>query len=93
MRFTKDLLGDLKDPRWIHVKGCLFFILALIASAGIIIQNPTLQNFALVAIALWSASRWYYYMFYVIERYVDPSFKFAGLFSVVKFLLGGRSKN
>ncbi len=78
---------DLKSPTWIHVKGWLFLVLAIIASTGLLVQFFSLQNIALLAIALWAACRWYYYMFYVIEKYVDPEFKFAGLSSVVNYLV------
>ncbi|MEI7985503.1 MAG: hypothetical protein WCI55_07725 [Armatimonadota bacterium] len=64
MRF----FGDLKSSVAIHLKGWLFLVLAIIASIGLLIQNPSWQNLALLAIALWSACRWYYYMFYVIEK-------------------------
>lgn len=81
------LFRDLKSPIWIHIKGWLFLVLAIIASIGLLIQVLSWQNAALLAIALWAACRWYYYMFYVIEKYVDPEFKFAGLTSVLRFLL------
>jgi len=82
------LFGDLKDPRWIHLKGWLFFLLATLASVGLLIENPSWQNFVLVGIALWSACRWYYYAFYVIEKYVDPGFKFAGIGSFLRYIIG-----
>jgi hypothetical protein len=82
-----DLFRDLKNPIWIHLKGWLFLLLTGIACVGLFIQNPTWQTGLLLSIGLWSACRCYYYMFYVIEKYVDPDFKFAGLTSVVKFLV------
>ena len=90
MLFNKNFLGDIESPRWIHIKGWLFLFLSILASVGILVQNFSLENCLLIAIALWSASRWYYYMFYVIEKYVDTAFKFAGLSSVMKYLLGKR---
>jgi len=79
------LFGDLKSSVAIHLKGWLFLVLAIIASMGLLIQNPSWQNLALLGIALWAACRWYYFMFYVIEKYVDPSFKFAGLSSFLRY--------
>ena len=46
----------------------------------------------LLGVAIWSFCRAYYFAFYVIERYVDPSFKFSGLFSVLKYLAARRGK-
>lgn len=80
------MFRDLSNPVWIHVKGWLFFLLAVIASVGLLVQVLSWQNVALLAIALWAACRWYYYMFYVIEKYVDSEFKFAGLTSVLRYL-------
>jgi hypothetical protein len=33
----------------------------------------------LLVLVIWSFCRAYYFSFYVLERYVDPGFKFAGL--------------
>ena len=41
----------------------------------------------LLAICVWSFCRAYYFAFYVIEHYVDPQYKFAGLSSFVLYLL------
>ena len=44
----------------------------------------------LLGIAVWCFARAYYFAFYVIEHYVDPSYKFAGLWSFVRYLLRSR---
>lgn len=80
------LSDDLSDARWIHIKGWLFLVLSGLAVVGLLLPSFTVQNVAFVAIALWGACRWYYYMFYVIEKYVDSEFRFAGLGSVLKYL-------
>jgi hypothetical protein len=85
------LSDDLKSSKWIHLKGWLFLLLAAIASFGILIQNLSWQNALLLAIGLWAACRWYYYMFYVIEKYVDTGFKFAGLGSFVRYMIGRKN--
>ena len=87
------LFGDLKSSVAIHIKGWLFLVLAIIASIGLLIQNLSWQNLTLLGIALWAACRWYYYMFYVIAKYVDPSFKFAGLGSFLRYCWKKDSKD
>jgi hypothetical protein len=80
-------VGDLTNPRLIYFKGFLFLVIA-IASCGLILYefwNPRLV--LLLAIAIWSSARFYYFAFYVIEHYVDPNYKFAGLGSFVLYLL------
>jgi hypothetical protein len=42
----------------------------------------------LLAIAVWCFCRAYYFAFYVIEKYVDPTFRFSGLGSAVRYLCG-----
>ena len=43
--------------------------------------------FTLFCLAIWSFCRAYYFAFYVIEHYVDPAFRFAGLLDFAKYLL------
>ena len=52
MGSMKNLLGDLKNPLWIHFKGWLFLLLAGIASVCLLVQHPTLANVVLLAIAI-----------------------------------------
>ena len=86
MRLTDDLTGR----RAIFAKGGLFLLLGLLASAGLLAQSPTLETAALLAIALWAFCRWYYFMFYVVERYVDKTYRFAGLTSFLRYLWKAR---
>jgi len=80
-------IGDLTDPRLIKLKGLLFLFLGLLASALLLILAPSLRVALLLGIAIWSFCRFYYFAFYVIEHYVDPTFKFAGLWDFARFLL------
>ena len=84
-------MGDLRDPRLIYAKGFLFLLGGLLASAGVLLEAPTLRVALLLAIAVWCFARFYYFAFYVIEHYVDPTYRFAGLWSFVRYLAGRRS--
>lgn len=68
-------------------KAILFVVIGLSSSALILIELLTLRVFALLCLAIWSFCRAYYFVFYVIERYVDPSFRYSGLFSLIRHLL------
>jgi hypothetical protein len=46
----------------------------------------------LLAVAVWSFARFYYFAFYVIEHYVDPGYRFAGLWDFVRYLLRRRKR-
>ena len=80
-------MKDISDPRLIKLKGALFIFTGLLASGMLIARAPDWRNAALLAIAIWSFCRFYYFAFYVIEHYIDPAFKFSGLGSFVKYLL------
>ena len=78
---------DLTNPRWIYLKGFLFLLGGMAASVLLVLEKPTWKVALLLAIAVWCFARFYYFAFYVIERYVDPSYKFSGLGSFVRYLL------
>ena len=84
------LTDDLKDPRWIFLKGGLFLLLGCLAAGALLAIRFTWQEAALLGIALWAFCRWYYFMFYVIEHYVDPAYRFAGLGSFFRYLFRHR---
>ena len=81
-------MKELTDPRWIKVKGLLFLVVGVLASALLLVEAPTLKIAALLAISVWCFCRAYYFAFYVIEKYVDPAYHFSGLWSAVRFLCG-----
>jgi uncharacterized membrane protein len=85
-------MKDLTDPRWIKLKGILFLLVGLLASALLMIETPTLKVALLLALAIWCFCRFYYFAFYVIQHYVDPSYRFSGLGSFVCYLWRRRSK-
>ena len=78
-------MSDLKNPAVIYAKGFLFLVAGCVAAALVILERPALKVVVLLAITVWSFCRFYYFAFYVIEHYVDPSYKFAGLGSFVLY--------
>ncbi|GAA5505148.1 hypothetical protein [Novipirellula caenicola] len=80
-------MADLKNPKVILAKGMLFLALGILASAMLIAKTPSLQVVVLLGISIWAFCRFYYFAFYVIEHYVDPEFKFAGLIAFARYLL------
>lgn len=84
------LTGDLTDPRLMYLKAALFLVIGLLSVTGLLLDSPTLRTAFLLGIALWSFCRLYYFLFYVIEKYIDPGYKFAGLYSFLVYLLRKR---
>ncbi|MEW6305210.1 MAG: hypothetical protein AB1705_17170 [Verrucomicrobiota bacterium] len=80
-------MKDLTDPRWIYLKGFLFLFIGIASAVLVVLEHPTLKLAALLAIAIWALCRFYYFAFYVIQNYTDPSFKYSGLGSFVMYWL------
>ena len=80
-------MKNLTDPRWIKLKGILFLLVGVLSAALILLDNPNLKAALLLAITIWCFCRAYYFAFYVIEHYVDPSFHFSGLGSFAVYFI------
>ena len=86
-------MSDLRSPKLMCLKGVLLLLIGVIASGLLLLEHPSLKVAALLGLAIWGFARAYYFAFYVIERYIDPKFKFAGLWSVARHvMLRGREQ-
>ncbi|HET9994059.1 MAG TPA: hypothetical protein VFQ18_01515 [Candidatus Acidoferrum sp.] len=85
-------MKNLASPAWIKVKGLLFLFLGLLSGTLLFFEKPTLRVALLLVVAVWSFCRFYYFAFYVIERYVDPNYRFSGLLSFARYLTGKRGQ-
>jgi len=83
-------MRDIKNPTWIKLKAALFLVLGVSAFGLALADRPTFKFVLLLTVAVWSFCRFYYFVFYVIEHYVDPSFRFSGLLSFARYLLSKR---
>ena len=81
------MLGDIKSAKLIVFKGFLFLLAGVLAALGVLLEHFSWRTAALLCIAIWSFCRFYYFAFYVIEKYVDSSYKFAGLGSFLLYWL------
>lgn len=79
-------MGDITNPKLIVAKGFLFLLAGAMAVTALVLEHPTLKVAFLIGLAVWCFARFYYFAFYVIEHYVDSSFRFAGLGSFVIYL-------
>ncbi|HEY3762249.1 MAG TPA: hypothetical protein VGN23_10935 [Verrucomicrobiae bacterium] len=83
-------MKDLTNPFWIKLKGVLFLLIGIGAAVLIFLDEPDIKTGVLLVITIWSFCRFYYFAFYVIEKYVDPGYKFSGLISFAKYLISKR---
>lgn len=79
-------MGDLTSHRLIYLKGFLFLLGGILASAILLLEFPEWKTLLLLAISVWCFCRFYYFTFYVIQHYVDPGYRFAGLGAFVLYL-------
>lgn len=86
-------MKNLTSPKWIKAKGILFLLLGLLSATLLFFAQPTLKAGLLMIIAVWSFCRFYYLAFYVIEHYVDPSYRFSGLLSFALYLIQKKRPN
>ncbi len=83
-------MGDLQDPRWMYLKGWLFLVIGGLSSGLLLWEHPEIRIAVLLGLAIWSFARAYYFAFYVIEHYIDPNERYAGLWT---FLMRRLRKN
>ena len=81
------LSEDIQSPRLLYFKGSLFVLLGLVSASILFFRVPRLDVAILLMICVWSACRAYYFAFYVIQHYIDPEYRFAGLFDFAKYLV------
>jgi hypothetical protein len=86
MRITDDLVS----PKWIWFKGILFLLLGVLSASILVVRYADLLSIALLAITLWAFCRAYFFAFYVIEHYVDPTYRFDGLLDFLRYAMTGR---
>lgn len=74
------------------LKAVLFLVLGFGSAAVILFECRSWRVALCLAIAIWSFCRFYYFAFYVIEHYVDPGWRFSGLWSFARYICARRSK-
>ena len=70
------------------LKAVLLLLIGLISGVLVWIEAPSLRTFALLALCVWGFCRAYYFVFYVIQHYIDPRYRFAGLWDFVRYWAG-----
>ncbi len=87
------LFRDLKGRRLLYLKGGLFLVLGLGASALLWAEAPTFTTAALLVLVIWSFCRCYYFLFYVLEKYAGREQRYAGLLDALKFIVTGKNRS
>ena len=80
-------MGDLSSKKLIVLKGLLFLGIALICAMLIWMQSPSWKILILLVLLVWAACRFYYFLFYVLEKYVYSNLRYAGLLALIQAIL------
>jgi hypothetical protein len=81
-------MTDLSSAWAIKAKGLLFLFARLFAATLLVMEHPTIKTALLLVLSVWCFCRFNYFAFCVIERHVDPGYRFSGLWSFGKYLIG-----
>jgi hypothetical protein len=85
MLYEVNRMADITSPRILWAKGLLFLLIGILGSTILLIEVGNVRTILLHVVSVWAFCRFYYFAFYVIEHYVDPSYRFAGLFAFLKY--------
>ncbi|MHC4777123.1 MAG: hypothetical protein ACYTFG_00955 [Planctomycetota bacterium] len=86
-------MSDLKSPALIYLKAILFLLILASSVAWIGLETRNWMVVGLALLVAWSAARLYYFMFYVVEKYVDPEYRFSGILSFLLYLAAKKDKS
>ena len=78
-------MGDIKKVWLLYLKAFLLFLTGFISSLLLVFLNFKFKTIVLLLLAIWGFCRAYYFAFYVIQHYVDPTYKFSGLLDFAKY--------
>ena len=81
---------DIKSSKLLYLKGVLFIFIGILASTLLLIDHPSWRTAILLTLAVWGFARAYYFAFYVVNKYVDSQYRFAGLIDFVRYLIRSR---
>ena len=85
-------MRELKSLKLIYLKGSLLLIILLASFVLILFESESLWKRLILSILLiWSSARFYYFLFYVIEKYVDHNYKYSGIWLMFKHIIKKRN--
>ena len=61
----------------------MFLGISTLAAGLLMVELPSMKVAVLVTLLVWASCRFYYFLFYVLERYVDQTMKYAGIWDLM----------
>jgi hypothetical protein len=78
----QEMATDITSRKLIVLKGSLFLLIIVASSMLILMSQPTLTVALAVCALIWASARFYYFLFYVLEKYVDPELRYSGILAL-----------
>ena len=88
-------MRDLRSAKLMWLKAGLLLTIGVVSAAVLIVESRSWRTALLVACAVWGCCRAYYFAFYVIEHWIDPGYRYAGLWDFIhrRVLARGRGRS
>lgn len=83
-------MTDIQSKRLIVAKGITFGGIAVAAAVLVLLESTSIRTAVLLMLLVWASCRFYYFLFYVLERYVDPRLRYAGILALVRTIMAKR---
>lgn len=84
--------GDLTSKHLIVLKGILFGVLGSLALLCNLLPEGVWLRLSAAGLMIWAFCRLYYFLFYVLEKYVDPAQKYSGLYALLKRIISAQTR-
>ena len=84
------LTKDISNTGLLYAKGFLFLVAGVLAATILLLENPSLHVAMLLGLCVWCFARAYFFVFYVVEHYVDGKYRYRGIVSFLKYVLRGQ---
>ena len=85
-------MKDINKVWLLYIKAFLLFLTGFISSILLVVLNFNVKTIVLLLLAIWGFCRAYYFAFYVIQHYIDPTFRYSGLIDFAKYKMKRRNK-
>ena len=86
-------MTEIQSRAWIVAKGAMFLGIVAMSAALLWVEAPSIRTIVLIGLLVWSSARLYYFLFYVLAKYVDPSLRYAGLLALMHAIGSRRGRN
>ncbi len=79
-------MTDLKNPKWMYAKAAMLLTIGFLSFGLLLLPQPIWGRITLQLLMIWAFARTYYFAFYVMEHYIDATYKFSGILAFLRYL-------